>query len=109
MATHSNKPRTGLLPKGCKNIGDTSTKKAKSNAVLVNCQIKRQQVNLHDSSGRKLGVHSLQLALNMAKKSGVDLVEFTPEKAKSPVCMLIDFGLFRFRQIKGGKCSNCGL
>jgi translation initiation factor IF-3 len=44
----------------------------------------------------------LSEALMLAKSSGVDLVEIAP-LAKPPVCLLVDFGMFRYEQAKRRK------
>jgi translation initiation factor IF-3 len=46
-----------------------------------------------------LGVISLNDALMEASKSGLDLVEVSPN-ADPPVCRIMDYGKFRYRQSK---------
>jgi translation initiation factor IF-3 len=52
--------------------------------------------------GKQLGVLSLADAINMARASGVDLVEIAAA-ATPPVCRLVDFGKFRYEQSKRDK------
>lgn len=54
------------------------------------------------ADGRQLGVLSLVDAINMARASGVDLVEIAPN-ATPPVCRLVDFGKYRYEQSKRDK------
>jgi len=57
----------------------------------------------HD--GRQLGVLPLGDALNLARASGVDLVEIAPN-ASPPVCRVVDFGKYRYEQAKRDKESK---
>ncbi len=52
-----------------------------------------------DSKGEQAGVLSTIKALEMAKKSGLDLVEVSPN-ADPPVCKVMDFGKYRYEQKK---------
>lgn len=45
------------------------------------------------------GVLSLQEAINLAKSSGLDLIEISPQ-AKPPVCKVMDYGKFKYEQSK---------
>jgi translation initiation factor IF-3 len=56
-------------------------------------------VRLIDSKGEQAGVLSTIKALEMAKKSGLDLVEVSPN-ADPPVCKVMDFGKYRYEQKK---------
>jgi translation initiation factor IF-3 len=55
--------------------------------------------------GRQLGIVSLGEAINLARASGVDLVEIAAS-AVPPVCRLVDFGKFRYEQAKKEKESR---
>ncbi len=57
------------------------------------------------NEGNQLGVISLGDALNLARASGVDLVEVAPN-ANPPVCRLVDFGKYRYEQAKRDKESK---
>ncbi len=46
-----------------------------------------------------LGIVSLQQALAMAEEAEIDLVEIAPT-AKPPVCRLMDYGKFKYRESK---------
>lgn len=52
--------------------------------------------------GKQLGVLSLADAINLARSSGVDLVEIAAA-ATPPVCRLVDYGKFRYEQSKRDK------
>ncbi|CAB9540309.1 Translation initiation factor 3 [Bathymodiolus brooksi thiotrophic gill symbiont] len=56
-------------------------------------------MRLIDSKGEQAGVLSTIKALEMAKKSGLDLVEVSPN-ADPPVCKVMDFGKYRYEQKK---------
>jgi len=49
--------------------------------------------------GEHIGVISRDEALERARESGMDLVEVDPD-ADPPVCKLLDFGKFKYRQKK---------
>lgn len=49
--------------------------------------------------GEALGIVSLQQALTMAEEAEIDLVEIAPT-AKPPVCRLMDYGKFKYRESK---------
>lgn len=52
-----------------------------------------------DPSGEQMGVMKLQDALNKAKEQGLDLIEVAPQ-AKPPVCKIVDYGKYKYRQEK---------
>ena len=52
-----------------------------------------------DEEGKQLGVISLNEALMEASRSGLDLVEVSPN-ADPPVCRIMDYGKYRYRQSK---------
>ena len=49
--------------------------------------------------GEQLGIVSLSAAIAMAEAAEVDLVEIAPT-AKPPVCRLMDYGKFKYRESK---------
>jgi len=55
--------------------------------------------------GKQLGVLQLGEALNLARASGVDLVEIAPN-AVPPVVRVVDFGKYRYEQAKRDKESK---
>lgn len=68
--------------------------------VRVNNEITVKEVRvIIDDTGEQLGVMSLQDALRKADELGVDLVEIAPN-ANPPVCKLMNFGKFKYREQK---------
>ena len=49
--------------------------------------------------GEALGVMGLAEAMTLAEQAEIDLVEIAPQ-AKPPVCRLMDFGKFKYRESK---------
>lgn len=64
-----------------------------------------------DENGEHVGILSIQEALDMAAKAGLDLVEISPG-ADPPVVSIVDYGKFRYRQKrkerKARKSQNVG-
>jgi translation initiation factor IF-3 len=56
-------------------------------------------VRLVADSGEQLGIVPVAQALKLAEEQNVDLVEIAP-LARPPVCKLMDFGKFRYREQK---------
>jgi translation initiation factor IF-3 len=65
----------------------------------VNDKIRAPQVRLVSEDGEQLGIKSLGDAMNMAREAKLDLVEVAP-RAQPPVCKLMDYGKFKYRQKK---------
>ncbi len=65
----------------------------------TNERIKAQTVRLVGSDGSQLGIVSREDALQQAREIEVDLVEVAPN-ADPPVCKLLDYGKFKYRQKK---------
>ncbi len=64
---------------------------------LVNGRIKAANVEVFETSGKSIGTMPLAEALEKAKASNVDLIEIN-SSVQPPVCLLQDFGAFRFWQ-----------
>ena len=73
--------------------------------VRVNGKIRAREVRVIGVDGKQLGVISLSDALNLARASGVDLVEIAPT-ATPPVCRVVDYGKYRYEQAKKEKESK---
>jgi len=73
--------------------------------VRVNGKIRAREVRVIGIDGQQLGVFQLGEAINMARASGVDLVEIAPN-ATPPVCRIVDYGKFRYEQSKKEKESK---
>ena len=65
----------------------------------INGEITAPEVRLVSDSGEQLGIVPVAQALKMAEEQNVDLVEIAP-LARPPVCKLMDFGKFRYREQK---------
>lgn len=64
-----------------------------------NEQINEAEVRLIGPSGEQLGLMSSVQANAKAREYGMDLVMISPD-AKPPVCKIMDYGKFRFDQLK---------
>ena len=73
--------------------------------VRVNGKIRAREVRVIGVDGKQAGILSLAEALNLARASGVDLVEIAPT-ANPPVCRVVDYGKFRYEQAKKDKESK---
>ena len=73
--------------------------------VRVNGKIRAREVRVIGLDGKQAGILSLAEALNLARASGVDLVEIAPT-ANPPVCRVVDYGKFRYEQAKKDKESK---
>jgi translation initiation factor IF-3 len=65
----------------------------------LNEQIRTSPIRLIGEDGSQLGILATAEALEMAKTSGVDLVEVGPNE-RPPVCRILDFGKFKYQQKK---------
>ncbi|MDA8416454.1 MAG: translation initiation factor IF-3 [Betaproteobacteria bacterium] len=72
---------------------------AQEKEVRINGEIVAQEVRLVGVEGEPLGVVRLIEALRQAEEAEVDLVEIAPN-ANPPVCRLMDFGKFKYRESK---------
>ncbi|MGA7984998.1 MAG: translation initiation factor IF-3 [Burkholderiales bacterium] len=68
-------------------------------AQRLNGEITAPEVRLVADNGDQLGIVSIVDAIRMAEEQEVDLVEIAP-LAKPPVCKLMDYGKFRYREQK---------
>jgi translation initiation factor IF-3 len=68
-------------------------------SVRINGEINAPQVRLVGIEGDQLGIVSVIEALRLAEESDVDLVEIAP-MAVPPVCRLMDYGKFKYRESK---------
>ncbi len=65
----------------------------------INDKIIAREVRLITETGEQAGIVSLRDALTRAETVGMDLVEVSPD-AKPPVCRLMDYGKFKYREQK---------
>jgi len=68
-------------------------------AQRINGEITAPQLRLVAENGDQLGIVAVADALKMAEEQNVDLVEIAP-LAVPPVCKLMDYGKFRYREQK---------
>lgn len=59
-------------------------------------------MRLIDSDGQQLGIMSAEDALKAAQDEGLDLVKISPN-ATPPVCKIMDYGKYKFKQDKREK------
>ena len=67
--------------------------------------IRVPEVRLISADGRQAGVVSTDQAMELARESGLDLVEVSP-MARPPVCKILDYGKYKFEQEKRIKESK---
>lgn len=65
----------------------------------VNERIRAREIRVIGEDGSQLGIMSPGQALDMARSSGLDLVEVSPNSAP-PVCRIMDYGRFLYDQRK---------
>ena len=65
----------------------------------MNAEITAPEVRLVGQEGEQLGIVPIFQAMKMAEEAEVDLVEIAPT-AQPPVCKLMDFGKFKYREAK---------
>tara|TARA_B100001250_G_scaffold201617_1_gene172831 strand:- start:135 stop:743 length:609 start_codon:yes stop_codon:yes gene_type:complete len=68
----------------------------------INERIKYPELRVVDSDGTQLGVISREEAIAVSKDRELDLV-LVSEKAKPPVCRIMNYGKFKFEQEKKAK------
>lgn len=70
--------------------------------LFINEQIRDKEVRVIGEDGEQLGIMSSKEALKLAEDAGVDLVKIAPN-AKPPVCRIVDYGKFRYEQVRKEK------
>jgi translation initiation factor IF-3 len=74
--------------------------------LRVNEQIRIPTLRLFDdTTGESLGIVPLETARQLAQERELDLVEVAPQ-AQPPVCRLMDYGRYKFEQLKKDKESR---
>ena len=69
---------------------------------MINEQIRDREVRLVGENGEQLGIMSALDALKLAEEKDLDLVKIAP-RAKPPVCKIIDYGKYRYEQVRKQK------
>lgn len=70
--------------------------------MIINEQIRAQELRLIGKDGEQIGVVSRNEALKIAEQAELDLVLVSPN-AKPPVARVIDYGKYRYEQQKREK------
>lgn len=65
----------------------------------MNGEINAPEVRFVGQNGEQLGIVPIAEALRIAEEAEVDLVEIAP-MAQPPVCKMMDFGKFKYREAK---------
>ena len=68
----------------------------------LNEEIRDKEIRLIGADGAMIGIVSAAEALRMAEEQELDLVKISPN-AVPPVCKILDYGKFRFDQLKKEK------
>ena len=69
---------------------------------MINEQIRDREVRLIGEDGTQLGIVATKEAMRMAEEAGLDLVKIA-STAKPPVCKIVDYGKFKYEQIRKEK------
>ena len=75
-----------------------------SDGTRINEDIRISPIRLVKDDGEQLVIETHK-ALQMAKEAELDLVEVSPN-AKPPVCRIMNYGKFRFEQMKRDKAAK---
>ena len=67
--------------------------------MRINEDITATEIRLLGVEGEQLGIVNLEEALAKAEEADIDLVEIAPQ-ATPPVCRLMDYGKFKYRESK---------
>ena len=70
--------------------------------LMINEQIRDKEVRVIGEDGEQLGIMSSKDALKMAREAELDLVKIAPT-AKPPVCKIVDYGTYRYEQMRKEK------
>lgn len=70
--------------------------------LQINEEIRAKEVRIVGENGEQVGVMSSSAALAMAYEKNLDLVLIAPT-AQPPVCRIMDYGKYRFEQMKKEK------
>ena len=73
--------------------------------MRINRQIRAHKVRVISKDGKQVGILTLIDAQKLADEDELDLVEIAPN-ASPPVCKIIDYGKYKYQQIKKEKESR---
>ena len=74
----------------------------KKTGTLCNYDIREPQVRIVGADGEQLGIKPTDVGIKIAKSQGLDLV-MVSNKAKPPVCKIVDLNKFEYAQTKKKK------
>ena len=69
---------------------------------MINEQIRDREIRLIGEDGQQLGIMSSREAMKIAREAELDLVKIAPQ-AKPPVCKIIDYGKYKYEQVRKEK------
>ncbi len=85
------------------NGGDKNRQfKNKNFGPRKNERIRAPKIRVIGSDGKQLGIMTPYEALSIARKSGLDLLEVSPN-AEPPVCRILDYGKYMYEEAKKQK------
>ena len=73
--------------------------------VQINEEIRDKEIRVIGPDGAQIGILSAAEAQKMANAQNLDLVKIAPQ-ATPPVCKIMDYGKYRFEQMKKEKESR---
>lgn len=76
-----------------------------TNEPRINDRIRAREVRLVGQDGEQIGIKPLSEALNIARATGLDLVEVA-DQARPPVCRIMDYGKFKYEADQRAKESR---
>ena len=79
---------------------------SKKNITPINEKITAKEVMLIGANGKKLGILSINEALESAKEATLDLVQVSPSDSNPIVCKLLDYGKHIFDKKKNISSSK---
>lgn len=79
--------------------GDRERYIAQEKEPRINAEINAPEVRVIGANGEQMGVLSLAAANKLAEEAELDLVEIAPTAAP-PVCRIMDYGKFKYREAK---------
>ena len=80
-------------------VNGGATAIAQDKAQRINSEITAPEVRLVGDDGEQFGIVPIAVALAKAEEAELDLVEIAPT-AEPPVCRIMDFGKFKYREAK---------
>ncbi len=75
---------------------------SKISDLMINDEIRDREIRLVGENGEQLGIMPTYKAQALADEAGLDLVKIAP-KAQPPVCKIIDYGKFKYEQLRKEK------